>query len=100
MSKINTNQTTDFDPIRAARQGDVKQTGNSKFGTVESKPSVGEDKLQFSGQATEAAKLLEKIKDLPDVRQEKVSALREQISAGEYSPSSDAIADAIIKEES
>lgn len=99
MSKIHTNKINDFDPVRAIRNSDVKSAGKSETGAVESKSAAGEDKLQFSGRAAEAGKLLEQLKELPDVREEKVSALRDQISSGEYQPSNEDIADAIIKDE-
>lgn len=103
MSKINTNKINDFEQLRASRQGDVKQAGaKAESGggrPVENKNSVSEDKLQFSSRAAEAGKLLEQMKELPDVREEKVSDLRRQISAGEYAPSAEEIADAILKDE-
>ena len=102
MSKINTNKMNDFEQLRgAARAGDARSAGKADAGSrsVENKASVSEDKLQFSSQAADAGKFFEQLKELPDVRQEKVSAFREQISAGEYAPSSEDIADAIIKDE-
>jgi negative regulator of flagellin synthesis FlgM len=100
MSKINTNKIDNLDPIRATRSGDAKPAGKDKASSIESKNKVGEDKLEFSGRATEAGKLLDSLKELPDVREEKVNALREQIAAGEYNPTSEDIADAILKDES
>ena len=99
MSKINTNKINNFAPIRTERQGDVKSAGKSQNGSIEGKNNVGEDKLQFSDRATETGKLLDNLKELPDIREEKVSALREKIAAGEYNPSSEEIADAILKDE-
>jgi negative regulator of flagellin synthesis FlgM len=100
MSKINTNKTNDFEPIRTGRQTDVRQAGKNETGSVENKKIVSSnDKLQFSNRAEEAGKLLDQLKELPDIREEKVSALRQQILAGEYSPSSEDIAAAILKDE-
>ena|SRR5437868_12504418 len=100
MNKINTNKINDFDPVRASRQSDVRQAGKDESQPVENKPAVSEDKLQFSNRAAEAGKFLEQLKDLPEVREDKVETLRERISSGEYNPSSEDIADAILKDES
>ena len=94
------NKTNEFDQIRAARQGDVKLTDKEKAAGVERKSISGEDKLQFSNRAAEVGALVDRLKDLPDVRHEKIDALREQIAAGEYNPSSEDIAEAIFKDES
>src|SRR5688500_18808228 len=99
MSKITTTKTTDFEPLRTARQTEVSQTGTAKSGSVKNKSSAGEDKLQVSDRAAEAGKLRDQLKEMPDIRQAKVSELREQIEAGEYSPSGDEIAAAILKDE-
>ena len=98
MSKINTNKTNGFDPIQNIRQNDVKQTGKSEAQSLGNK-KIGEDKLEFSGRAAETGKFLDELKNLPDVRQEKVDSLREQIASGNYNPSSDEIAGAILKDE-
>lgn len=99
MSKINSNKTNGFDQVRAARQSsDVKQTGKSETQSLGNK-NAGADKLEFSGRLAETGKFLEQLKDLPDVREEKIETLREQIASGEYNPSSESIADAILKDE-
>ncbi len=101
MSKINEVKISDLDAVRAAsvRRGETKQVESNKTSAIENKTTTGADKLQFSGRAEQSSKLLEQVKQLPDVRQEKVGALREQISAGEYNPPAEKIADAILKDE-
>ncbi len=94
------NKTNEFDAIRAMRQNDVKLTDKEKAAGSERKSIAGEDKLQFSNRAAEVGTLVDRLKDLPDVRHEKIDALRQQIAAGEYNPSSDEIAGAIFKDES
>ncbi len=47
----------------------------------------------------EIQKLTEKALEIPNVRQEKVEALRLQIASGIFNPSADKILDAIIKNE-
>ena len=99
MGKINIDKISGYAPIRAERQSEVKKSGKETMQPVENKLAVEKDKLDFSSRASEVGKLVEQLKDLPDVRQEKVSSLREQISAGNYNPSGEAIADAILKNE-
>jgi negative regulator of flagellin synthesis FlgM len=93
------NKTNEFDAIRMTRQSDVKSTDKDKAVSSERKSIVGEDKLQFSNRAAEVGTLVDQVKDLPDVRHEKIDALRERIAAGEYNPSSEEIAEAIFKDE-
>ena len=99
MSKIESIKNIDFEQVRAIRQVDGKQPEKPGTQPVEGKPAPGSDKLQFSNHASEVGKFLDQLKELPDVRAEKVNALREQIAAGEYKPSGTQIADAILKEE-
>ena len=102
MGKININKSNEIGTIRTARQSDVTKTdkgtqaGDSKIAAA---TSSGDDKLQLSNQASGVGKLVDQLKELPDVRSERVEALREQITSGNYNPSSEDIADAILKKE-
>ncbi len=99
MGKINIDKTGGYNQIRAERQSEVKKTGRETAQPVENKLAADADKLNLSSRASEVGKLVGQLKDLPDVRQEKVSSLREQIQAGSYQPSGEEIADAILKDE-
>lgn len=99
MGKININKTADIEAIRAVRQNDLYQVNKTKTSTAEVNSSVGGDKLEFSERASEVGKLVDTLKSFPDVRTDKVNELRVQISAGEYQPTSDEIANAILKDE-
>ena len=99
MSKINITKTSEIEAIRVARQNDLYQINKTDSPTVENKATVSQDKLEFSERATEVGKLIEQVKQFPDVRQAKVNELRTQITAGEYHPTSEEIADAILKDE-
>lgn len=100
MSKININKTGDINALRTARQNDIRQVGKNTVQSADNKAVIGDDKLQLSNRAAEVGKLVDDVKELPDVRQGKVTELRGRIEAGEYNPSSEAIADAILKDES
>ena len=99
MSKININKGNDLEAIRAARQNSLYDVTRNNIQKGEPKISVGEDKLELSSRAAEVGKLVDQVKQLPDVRTEKVNELRVQVSAGEYQPTSDEIAKAILKDE-
>lgn len=98
MGKINLDKINNPDLIRTGPQGSVKKS-NQETPIVENKQKVTEDKLDLSNGGSEVSNLIDKLKELPDVRQDKVNSLREQIASGSYNPSSEAIADAILKDE-
>jgi negative regulator of flagellin synthesis FlgM len=64
---------------------------------------VAPDSVSISSRASSRAevvgKSLEKIAELPDVRQERVAALKALIDGGSYRPSGEDIANAIIRDE-
>jgi negative regulator of flagellin synthesis FlgM len=99
MSKINISKSTDIDAIRAARQIDLYQAGKSAPQKTEDKSPIAEDKVNVSNRAAEVGKLVDDIKQFPDVRQDLVNELKVQVSAGEYNPTSDEIAAGILKDE-
>lgn len=57
------------------------------------------DRVNVSERAATINRLAARASELPDVRQEKVEALRERIESGSYNPSADDIAEAILKDE-
>jgi len=96
---ININKINSFDSVNNVQQKETKRTGDESI-KIDGKPSVvSEDKIELSGKVSEAGKYVEKLKELPDVRNDLVGFLRDKVSSGEYSPSSGQIADAIIKNE-
>lgn len=56
----------------------------------------GEDQAQLSGAQTQVAALAAQASQLPEVRQERVQALREVVHRGEYRVDPEKIADAIM----
>jgi flagellar biosynthesis anti-sigma factor FlgM len=98
-NKINIDKASGFSPVRAAGQSDVKKAGGELAKPVETGKTGNEDKVELSNRATEVGKLVDQVKELPDGREEKISQLREQVSSGNYNPSSEDIADAILKDE-
>lgn len=98
-NKINMDKVGGFSSIRATEQKDVKKSGAEVEKPIEAGKTGSADKVEFSNRGTEVGKLVDQVKELPDVRQEKISQLREQISAGTYEPSGEDIAAAILKDE-
>ena len=99
MGKINIDKISGYSPIRTERRSEVKKSERETMRPVENKKSADKDKLEFSSRASEVGKLVEQLKELPDIRQEKISGLRDQIWAGTFNPSGEEIADAILKDE-
>lgn len=98
-NKVTLDNISGYNAVRAAGQNDVKRSGNEVIKPLEVAKTASEDKLEFSNRGTEVGRLVDQLKMQPDVRAEKVAALRDEIRAGEYNPSSQAIADAIIRDE-
>ena len=59
--------------------------------------SSSQDKVELSVQSKEMQKVYEVLQTTPDVRDEKVSALKESIQQGQYQIDSEAVADKMIK---
>lgn len=97
MSNINFDKAGDSQAILSARHADAKK--NDLRPAVGGEVTVDSDRLQFSSEASEVGKLVDQIKQLPDIRIEKVNDLRGRIAAGNYDPPSEDIAAAILKHE-
>ena len=63
-------------------------------------PAADRDSVYISARAETIAKLIERLKKLPDVRQERVDSLRARATSGDLYPTAEDIADAIIRQES
>ncbi len=72
-------------------------TGPARLG--ENGPSesiLGEDQAQLSGAHLQVQALAAQASQLPEVRQERVSALRQAVESGNYSPSPEQVAGALL----
>lgn len=100
MAKVNLDQMNGYEPLKAERRSEVKGGGQ----TAPIKPPHREiasekDRLDLSGRAAEAGKMVSKIRELPDVRHEKVEEMKDLIAANAYNPNSIKIATAIMSDE-
>jgi negative regulator of flagellin synthesis FlgM len=92
LNGISSTQTHKANRAESARQGRVDSA----------KPVSAEhrvDQVDVSSMGKEISKLVERAKQLPDIRQERVEALRQQVQSGKYEVSSKQIADAILRDE-
>jgi negative regulator of flagellin synthesis FlgM len=80
-------------PIRR-RVGDAQKTTNS----THAQPTSGGDSVSLSPQARELRSAREALTALPDIREEKVAAIRAQIEAGTYKVDSEKTAAKMIAE--
>jgi len=94
-------RVTSADRAQTASRISDKQTTklDSSSPRVASNPAPGTDTLYISSQAETIARLVARISELPDIRQERVDSVREAISSGARFDTSD-IADSIIRNES
>lgn len=102
MVKVNTDNLHGKDAVSGARHNraeKAEKTGGAGSIPAKEKAAPEKDKIEFSAGSAEVGKLVDQIKQLPDVRQGRINELKQKIAAGEYSPSSEDIADAILKDE-
>jgi flagellar biosynthesis anti-sigma factor FlgM len=57
---------------------------------------LGEDEAQLSGVHAQVQQLVSQASQLPEIRQEKVNALRQVVLGGSYKPAAQQIADAVF----
>ncbi|MCX7792853.1 MAG: flagellar biosynthesis anti-sigma factor FlgM [Thermodesulfovibrionales bacterium] len=60
--------------------------------------SLRNDRVDISERAKEAARLMEELKSLPEIRQQKIDELREAIKSGKYMVDSIKLAEKILRE--
>lgn len=98
-NNLNIDNVSGFGQIRTPSQGEVKKSVGEVVKPIEVAKTNPDDKLEFSNRGSEVGRLVDQIKSIPDSREDKVNAIREQVSSGNYNPSSLDIADAILKDE-
>jgi negative regulator of flagellin synthesis FlgM len=76
----------------------VKSYQKNMHKTEETKAALPSDKIEISKEARAYQVAMQGIKEIPDVRQEKVEALKAQIKEGTYRPPAEDIAAKILGE--
>ncbi|HEV7644463.1 MAG TPA: flagellar biosynthesis anti-sigma factor FlgM [Pyrinomonadaceae bacterium] len=103
MVKVNRDNLHNNDAVSSAKRAQNERT--EKTGAAQSVPSKelkvspGKDKVELSGKSAEFSKLVDQVKQLPDIRHDRVNELKQKIASGNYEPSAEDIADAILNDE-
>jgi len=91
--RINPNQGTEPLPETGAASAQSTASPAARFN---SGSALGEDQAQLSGAHLQVQALAAQALQLPEVRQEKVTALRQAILSGTYQPEPQDDADALL----
>jgi flagellar biosynthesis anti-sigma factor FlgM len=81
-------------PLESGRSANSSPASSAAAGSA-GRP-FGEDQAQFSGVQGQIQALTEQVLQFPEIRQEKVNALRQAVGGGGYQPSSKQVADAVF----
>jgi negative regulator of flagellin synthesis FlgM len=84
-----------LDGVKSPQRAPSDTTATSAAGT---EPTVGEDAATLSVGSANVNSLVAKALDAPDVRQDKVEALRQAVQNGEYKLDPAQIAEAMIRQ--
>ena len=92
--RIDGNQPTQSLPEsgRAANPSPASSEARSSAGSS----ALGEDQAQFSGAQVQVQSLTAQVLQFPEIREEKVNALRQAVLGGTYQPGSKQVADAVF----
>ena len=71
-------------------------SAQSSNASTRSPANSGEDQAQLSGASSQVAALTSQASQLPEVREERVQALREAVEYGRYRPDAEKIAAAML----
>jgi len=85
-----------FGPQQTPETGRDKQSSQPNASPVRATPDS--DQAQLSGAHIQVQALAAQVSQLPEVRQEKVSALREAVQSGHYRPNPANIAHGLMSE--
>ena len=86
--------------IDRAQAGTEAERAATEQAAPATNPTPASDAVRISPRAETVARLVGKIRELPEARQERVNEIRQQIQAGTYrQPAAEEIADAILRDE-
>ena len=91
--RINPNQGAQTVP-ESDRSGNASSVTNN--GRALAGSPLGEDQAQLSGAHVQVQALAAQLMQFPEVRQEKVNALRQVVLEGSYQPSAAQVAEALL----
>ncbi len=76
----------------------VKKVSEEQAQAQKGIQSSGEDRIEISERARESARLMEEIRTLPDIREEKIQTLKKAIETGNYRIDYSKLAEKILNE--
>jgi negative regulator of flagellin synthesis FlgM len=79
-----------------SESGNTATQNNQAASASASSGLTGQDQAQLSGAHTQVQALAAQVAQLPEVRQERVHALRLAVQGGNYRPSPESLAEAIV----
>lgn len=85
---------------RIGRSGTGESASVARGGTTESEASADADRVTLSGDAKLVSLAASQAKEAPEVRSERVAALKAQVQSGTYQPDSKKIAEKMLTMES
>ena len=82
--------------VKNAGNGKTKSDGAASSSGISS--TVGEDTVRLSSTTGDVQTLSTSLAQVPEVRTDRVQALQQQVRGGSYTPDSQKVADAMIKD--
>jgi negative regulator of flagellin synthesis FlgM len=79
-------------------KGPASQQASATGSTPQTAETDSGDTVQISGRAGEVQQLMTQVSQTPDVRAQRVAALRQQIQQGTYQPTNEQLAGAVASE--
>ncbi len=86
-------------PVPDSKGAKITDLQSKAKGKAEARPEEeAEDSVMTVGQTYDMRKIREAVENTPDIREEKVAALKKMIASGEYKVNAREVADKMIKE--
>jgi flagellar biosynthesis anti-sigma factor FlgM len=85
------------DSVKNSRKSSAQNPGTSGASTTS--PTTGEDTVSISSTHSDVQTLKANFANVPEVRIDRVNALQQKVETGQYSPSPEKIAAAIIADQ-
>ena len=98
MNTVNFHGTANTEQARGARRTEGTAERNDTSRAAAANAPQEKDAVEFSARGEQVSQLIARARESHEVRTEKVEPLQSQINTSSYRPSSDRIADAVIRD--
>ncbi|MFO8031098.1 MAG: flagellar biosynthesis anti-sigma factor FlgM [Desulfohalobiaceae bacterium] len=85
--------------LNALNQDKIQGKEQNRPSSVSQEPAQDQDKVQLSSQGQVLSQVQKGAEEGPEVREEKVQALKQLVQNGEYKPDSEKTAQALVEQE-